>query len=194
MPDRLRLPQRKDLKISHLRGNVPNLFFLEQDDQGQFRFRLAGTRPCTIYGRELKDLALTALWHEGDRHAIAELCLNVSSLHIPAVSFHTAISMEGRSVEFEMLLAPLAHEIGRNASLLGSLVVTGEASWLGADPLILNQLHRIEPIAPDQPIEQADDRQIAYATSPRAGLNSQGKPAGKTMSAPRFKLINGGKA
>ncbi|QVQ35768.1 PAS domain-containing protein [Pseudochrobactrum algeriensis] len=90
--DRLRgtraAPDRRDISPRALGGKLPNIFILRSDTEisgateqpetadipqaKQWQFRLAGTRLCTIYGRELRNTRFLSLWHDDVRSWLAE--------------------------------------------------------------------------------------------------------------------------
>src|SRR3954465_9501281 len=66
-------PERGDIEPGPIRRALGDTFILAQDAQGNHRFRLAGTRSCALFCRELKGADFAALWAETERHHIQEL-------------------------------------------------------------------------------------------------------------------------
>ena len=54
-------PKRTDIEPADIKTLLGDTFILERDTRGEAIFRLAGTRLCAIYGRELKGFAFTSL-------------------------------------------------------------------------------------------------------------------------------------
>ena len=50
----LHAPLRESIQPRKLGRHLSDLFFLEEDETGELLFRLAGTRVCALFGRELK--------------------------------------------------------------------------------------------------------------------------------------------
>lgn len=189
-----RAPMRERIEPRKLGRHLSDLFFLEAGEHGDLSFRLAGTRICTLFGRELKNTRFLSLWSERDRAALRETSQNVSGLEIPALVSHVGISMSGRNLGLEMFLAPLEAADGQ-ISILGSIAVLDSVTWVGADPIVLGHLNSIEPVAPD--LILADDvRQSAAVTVNAAGTGREWTNIRLTElhAAPKLRVINGGKA
>lgn len=189
-----RAPTRERIEPRKLGRHLSDLFFLEADKHGDLSFRLAGTRICTLFGRELKNTRFLSLWSERDRTALRELTQNVTSLEIPALVSHAGISMSGRSLRLEMFLAPLETP-GVRTSLLGSIAVLDSVTWVGADPIVLGHLNSIEPVAPD--LILVDDIRKSAAirvNAPRTGREWTNIRLTEPHAAPKLRVIKGGKA
>ncbi|WP_245414765.1 PAS domain-containing protein [Brucella oryzae] len=191
-----RAPMRERIEPRKLGRHLSDLFFLEADTHGDLSFRLAGTRICTLFGRELKNTRFLSLWSERDRAALGELSQNISTLEVPALISHVGISMSGRSLGLEMFLAPLEASNGQ-VSLLGSIAVLDSVTWVGADPIVLGHLNSIEPVAPDLILAE-DVRKSAAITvnAPRTGREWTNVRLTKPQehAAPKLRVIKGGKA
>jgi hypothetical protein len=111
-------PLRSEIDPTALRRLLPYLFILTPGAEGAPEFRLAGTRICEIFGRELRGAAFSGLW-DGDPDP-AEIARDVMRLEQPAI-------LDGRTrngetaIGFEVLLLPLRS--GETADrLLGSFL------------------------------------------------------------------------
>ena len=51
-------PRRTEIEPADIKANLADTFILEQDTRGRPMFRLAGTRLCATFGRELKGFAV----------------------------------------------------------------------------------------------------------------------------------------
>ncbi len=163
--DRLRgtraAPDRRDISPRALGGKLPNIFILRSDGDGetlpsvsgagaphipparQWQFRLAGTRLCTLYGRELRNTRFLSLWHDDIRPWLSEQ-LHLSGLdYRPLRLEHTGITLAEKTCHFETLLLPL-HEADGSPAWIGSMVPLEQPLWLGSEPLISN-LIGLEP-------------------------------------------------
>lgn len=171
--DRLRgtraAPDRRDISPRDLSGKLPNIFILRSDNEDiiheelagiprarQWQFRLAGTRLCTIYGRELRNTRFLSLWHEDVRSWLAE------QLHFSGMDYrplrleHTSLTLNEKSCHFETLLLPL-HESDGSLAWIGSMVALDQPLWLGSEPLISNYMGLTSAAVP----AQADSVQAA---------------------------------
>ena len=164
--DRLRgtraAPDRRDISPRDLAGKLPNIFILRSDSEDiihaelagiprarQWQFRLAGTRLCSIYGRELRNTRFLSLWHEDVRSWLAEQ-LHLSGLdYRPLRLEHTSQTLNEKSCHFETLLLPL-HESDGTLAWIGSMVALDQPLWLGSEPLISNYMGLATAAAPAQ--------------------------------------------
>ena len=192
----LRAPQRESIQPRKLGRHLSDLFFLEEDQNGELIFRLAGTRICALFGRELKTTRFLSLWPERNRPALNELARNINSHLVPALSQNDGISLSGRSLSFEMLLAPLESGEDGRLNLLGSISVLNDVAWAGADPLVLGNLNRIEPLAPDLVVTQEIRKPSIVTMNGANAANSTRRWATPvpTRDMPALRVIPGGKA
>jgi hypothetical protein len=139
-------PNRNDIDPTEIRHALGDTFMLAADFVDQLRFRLAGTRVCALFNREIKGEVFTTLWDAGSRATIEELLGAVTGEAAGAVAGLTARSEEGAEAEVEMLLLPLAHSGHARIRALGVLAPTVPPYWLGAQAvaeLTLNGLRYV---------------------------------------------------
>ena len=60
-------PKRTEIEPADIKSLLADTFILEKDTRGEAVFRLAGTRLCAIYGRELKGFSFSSLWKAKDQ-------------------------------------------------------------------------------------------------------------------------------
>lgn len=128
-------PERGDIDPAAIRRALGDTFLLTADFTNQLRFRLAGTRVCALFGREIKGEALTALWDEQSRQAIEELLNVVTGEASGVVAGVSARTEDGTTTEIEMLLLPIAYSRHARVCALGVLVPMVPPYWLGAKPI-----------------------------------------------------------
>ena len=63
-------PERADIEPGAIRAALSDTFILELDADDRHVFRLAGTRVCALFDRELKGERFVDLWALGSRTAI----------------------------------------------------------------------------------------------------------------------------
>ena len=83
-------PARADIDPTEIRHALGDTFMLAADFVDQLRFRLAGTRVCALFGREIKGEAFAALWSETSRQSIDDLLAIVTNEATGAVAGLTA--------------------------------------------------------------------------------------------------------
>jgi len=153
-------PERADIDPVAIRHALGDTFMLAADFVEHLRFRLAGTRVCALFGREIKGEAFAALWDEASRKAIDEMIAVVTHEAGGAVAGVTAYS-DGVPLELELLLLPLAHVGHARIRAIGVLAPLSQPYWLGAKPvgeLALGTLRHLGPraeasIAPFDPVD-----------------------------------------
>ncbi len=141
------VPRRTDIEPADIKHLLADTFILEQDVRGEPVFRLAGTRLCATYGRELKGFAFTSLWSPKDRAEIADLTRGALANKIVGTVCFDGVSREGRLNPFELLMLPL--DGGRDhPRALGSLISLEKPFWLGADPIEENRVTSTSVVDP----------------------------------------------
>jgi hypothetical protein len=70
-------PHRFEIEPAKIASFLRETFVAKCTGLLGFRFRLAGTRICQHFGRELKGVDFLSLWPAEDRNAIASLVRNV---------------------------------------------------------------------------------------------------------------------
>ena len=66
-------PERGEIEPSAIRRALGDVFILKFDRRAGHPFRLAGTRVCALFGRELKNEPFLNLWPEETRAQVAQL-------------------------------------------------------------------------------------------------------------------------
>src|SRR5262249_11179576 len=113
-----------------IRRILADTFMLAVDARAGHPFRIAGTRVCAAFGRELKGKAFISLWRREDRQLIGDLLAVVALETIGIVTSARAEGVNGEIV-FELLLLPLGHHGEADARLLGALAPAEMPYWFG---------------------------------------------------------------
>ncbi|MCF8477463.1 MAG: PAS domain-containing protein [Pseudolabrys sp.] len=159
-------PERADIDPVDIRHQLGDTFMLAADYTDQLRFRLAGTRVCALFGREIKGETVAALWDEAGAQSITDLMTVVVNEQIGAVAGLIGRAADGAEVELEMLILPLAHTGHARIRALGVLVPTVPLYWLGAKPVAELSLRTIRHIGPELDSLQAPVFALAPAQAP----------------------------
>jgi len=147
--DGRRAPKRSEIEPADIKQLLADTFILEADGRDEAIFRLAGTRLCAIYGRELKGFAFPSLWRARDHKMIFGLVKGVFRERSVAVMNFDGLSRSGRTVAFEMTLLPL--DAGRDSPrCLGLITACERAFWLGADPIADAHIQSVRVVDPDR--------------------------------------------
>ena len=129
-------PERSDIEPSDIRRILPDTFILEVVDRNRYLFRLAGTRICSVYGREIKGSDFLDLWGTADRQAMATLATAVASDAAAAVLTIEVRTARDRALTAELLLLPLRHGGPAYDRIIGSCAAIERPYWVGAEPIV----------------------------------------------------------
>ncbi len=142
-------PTRTEVEPADIRRLLADTFILELDATGAASFRLAGTRLCAAYGRELKGVGFDELWRGRDQAVVARLVRCASDDQSVVVVTFAGSTARERTLDFEMLLVPLAGSTP-GPRLLGVIQPAKRPYWLGADPIVVNRLDSLRVVDPDR--------------------------------------------
>lgn len=164
-------PRRTEIEPADIKSLLADTFILEKDSRGEPVFRLAGTRLCATYGRELKGYSFPLLWADHDQRILSRFAY--AAFHdksIITVAFE-GISRSGRLNPFEMLLLPLEGGLGSPRSL-GAITPIEKPFWLGSDPIVEGRIDSLRVIDPDREAAYINGRS-AVRVPPMAPAHSQ---------------------
>ncbi|MHC1549141.1 PAS domain-containing protein [Phyllobacterium sp. K27] len=135
-------PERSEISPAAIARQLPDIFILRASRDAEAKFRLAGTRICSIHGRELKDSSFELLWQAQDRRSISRLIANSISRKSPVTINAEGISARKRAALFEFTLLPLASEV-HDGFLIGMIVAFGQPFWLESDSIVESRIRSI---------------------------------------------------
>ncbi|ESY72597.1 PAS domain-containing protein [Mesorhizobium sp. M0051] len=142
-------PKRSEVEPADIKSLLADTFILERDTRGQAVFRLAGTRLCACYGRELKGFSFPSLWREKDQRLVSRLIHGVFEQKSVVLITYEGFSRNGRSNKFELLALPLDGGV-ENPRCLGVVSAVEKPFWLGADPITDALIDSIRVIDPEK--------------------------------------------
>lgn len=128
-------PDRNDIEPGAIRRVLGDTFMLTFDPRAGHPFRIAGTRVCAAFGRELKGAAFTEIWASASRDTVRDLLGTVATETVGVVAAASGRSGAGAALELELLVLPLAHRGGASTRILGALVPAEVPYWLGTETL-----------------------------------------------------------
>jgi hypothetical protein len=128
-------PERSEIEPGAIRRVLADTFILGIDPAVGHPFRIAGTRVCAVFGRELKGVAFADLWRASSQRSIRELLAVVATESVGVVAGASAHGCEGELLRLEFLALPLAQRDGVNGRILGALTPAETPYWLGASGL-----------------------------------------------------------
>ncbi len=139
-------PERIDIEPGAIRSLLGDSFVLSCAPGEEAQFRVAGTRLCALFGRELRGQAFSTIW---EPESAAELrgLLTVVMEDIIGIAAGARTGVAGElSCNVELLVLPLAHRGRLGARMLGALAVLERPYWLGiwpAEPLRLTTVQYV---------------------------------------------------
>jgi hypothetical protein len=129
-------PERGEIEPGEIRHLLADSLILELDmAASEATVRLAGTRVCALYGRELKGQSFAALWgaQAADPWRIVEVVANDT---LGVVAGLRGTNAAGEMADLELLLLPLRHRGRTQVRALGALSLDGTPPWIGLRPLV----------------------------------------------------------
>jgi len=142
-------PDRADIEPSAIRRLLADTFILSYDEAAGHPFRVAGTRICAVFGRELKSEGFLDLWAADSRASARDLIKIVGNEAVGAIASASGASTLGATHELELLVLPLSHRGRTDARVLGALTPRAAAHWLGVDTLGKLTLGTLRYLGPD---------------------------------------------
>jgi len=141
-------PERADIEPGAIRQVLGDTFVIEVNRNDNHLFRLAGTRLCALFGRELKAESFLKLWSRTAQTAIRELLAVVMDEKVGVVASATGTTADDilAPINLELLLLPLAFRSRNEARVMGALAPMAAPYWLGAKaigPLTLGAFRHI---------------------------------------------------
>ena len=128
-------PERSDIEPGAIRRVLSDAFMLALDRRAGHPVRLAGTRLCALFGREIKGESFVDLWTEASKPVVVSLLAILTDECIGTVAGATAHNTDGEPIDLELLLLPLAAGRPSLARTIGVLAPLEVPQWLGASPI-----------------------------------------------------------
>jgi len=128
-------PERSDIEPGAIRRALADTFILAYDSRNGHSFRIAGTRLCAAFGRELRGAAFIDLWDQESRRRMNDLLAVVTQECIGVVAGARGRNAEGACLDMELVVLPLQHRPATYARLLGALAPTEVPYWFGMNPI-----------------------------------------------------------
>ena len=126
---------RSDIDPMDIRDVLPDAFMLSVHFTDEIRFRLAGSRVCALFARELKGESFKSLWANASRDQVEAILTSVTDEHEALVAGVLGRTEDGAQVELELLLLPLAHHEQSRTRALGTIAPLTHPHCLRQRPL-----------------------------------------------------------
>lgn len=129
------VPGRSQIEPAHVRHILADLFILEKTPRGDIRFRLAGTRICALFARELRGTRFDALWLGEQVGELERIATDVMAQKTPVVLSAMALTGAADRLPMEIILLPLRSPDGGVDRIIGALTPLSRPHWLEATPV-----------------------------------------------------------
>src|SRR5205823_2879064 len=107
------VPERGEIDPNGIRGVLADTFILTFEPRAGHPFRIAGTRVCALFGRELKGEAFLDLWSREARHELQNLLAIIAGEAVGVVASAEQIAATrldiAATTKLELLLLPLGY-------------------------------------------------------------------------------------
>ena len=143
-------PERSDIDPADIHHILGDTFILEYVDDTNLNIRLAGTRLCGSFCRELKGRNFLDLWQKKDLSSIKILMTAVADDEAAAVIGFTGTTERGQSLDFETVILPLRHFGQPRSRILGAASPADMPYWIGIWPLKELTINSMRLIWPDE--------------------------------------------
>jgi hypothetical protein len=144
-------PERDEIEPGAIRQVLADSFVLMVDADAGHPMRLAGTRVCALFCREIKAVPFVDLFEADDRDDVRDLVAIVANEMTPVIA-----GVAGRAgpdvpdADLELLLLPLYLRGRSNARMLGMMAPLSVPYWIGThriDGLSLGSWRHLNAIA-----------------------------------------------
>ena len=143
-------PDRSEIEPSDIRRILGDTFILEVAAPFEYRFRLAGTRVCAAFGREMKGKNFMDFWTGKDRETMATLFSAISEDAAAAVIGVEGHAAHGRDLAFELLCLPVRQKGEGYNRVIGTLAPMDDPYWIGLHPIVKQRITSLRLIWPDE--------------------------------------------
>jgi hypothetical protein len=185
-------PQRFEIDPSRISRILPHTFILERHDAEHFCFRLAGTRICEIFGRELRGTNFLDGWEAIDRLPLLRLFSTLTRQGSAGIVHIEVAALAEAGVECEVLLLPLRHTRDDIDRVLGSFSPMHTPDWLGYSPITSKRVVANRLVWPDgDPLPTVSRIPDPRAVDPATGSERAARIVRSEHR--RFRVFDGGR-
>ncbi|GHC62633.1 PAS domain-containing protein [Limoniibacter endophyticus] len=129
------VPARHDIKPLDVKTLLRDMFILDIDADAHVNFRLAGTRLCSAFGRELRSTAFATLWQRIDQPVMLNKLGRVITDREADALDVVGVTGTGREVAYEIAFFPLLRE-GETHHVLGLATPKALPYWFASELLL----------------------------------------------------------
>lgn len=174
-------PDRAEIEPREIAPVLGDTFILERDATGQIFYRLAGSRVCQTFARDMKGADFLTGLGADDRRQVARTLSDAHAAQAGLLMSLSGATAEGRTVALEAVVLPLVHRGRLGARMIGCLSAAEQPYWMGRDQIAHLSLGSARLLWPSWQPAPATATALAPATAILGGR-------------PALRLIQGGNA
>ena len=150
-------PFRKEVEPSDIRNILPHAFILQNNDIDEISFRLAGTKLCAMFGRELRGDWFGSVFQASDAKLISRLVESCRRDELVVSLSLIGSTPQNPKMPFDMVLLPLARESGFGL-VLGCMQSNTNSHWLRPDFIQTLRVTSLRIVDPNREQKLISDR------------------------------------
>jgi hypothetical protein len=151
-----RVPARAEIDPRAIKRLLPDLFILDRTSRNQYPFRLAGTRICWLYGKELRETNFLSLWRGSSERQARETLEQSLRTACPSTLYVIGETLDHRTLRAEIMFLPIADSRGNVTRLLGAYTPLDPVMTLGERKLVNQWIVSSDFVTEGAQVETAD--------------------------------------
>jgi hypothetical protein len=181
-------PQRFEIDPARISALLPFTFVLERIDAETFRYRLAGTAMCEVFGSELRGTNFLDGWENIDRVPLLRQFSLLTRQGAVALTYMAVAAADEEAVECEVMLLPLMHTRETIDRVLGVFCPLQTPAWLGEKPATQKSIVTSQMVWPATEPRQLLSRTPQISPETEYLAHTPVPQPGR----PRFRVVEGG--
>lgn len=140
-------PDRGEIEPGAIRHILADTFILDLS-AGEATFRLAGTRLCALFARELRGAGFTPLWMQDGRQDMDRCLAGIAADATGMIGGLVCHTSDGHRINLELILLPLRHLGRTHARMIGAISPGAIPVWIGEKPVVALETVSMRVITP----------------------------------------------
>jgi hypothetical protein len=174
-------PTREEFDLASLKPLMADMIIIDRDHlRNSFRFRLAGTRVCSLFGRNVTGTSVVENWDNFEADVISRHLLTVVNQQQPAVVRMRLTTDRGQVVAAELVALPVQMRGSHRIQIIGALFPFRSAQSLGHSGISHTELVSARVIWTEHVLPEDNTESASRLPPIRPGMRN-------------FTLIDGGK-
>ena len=177
-------PDRAEVDPRAIAPVLGDTFILEAARDGSLAYRLAGSRACAVFARELKGSDFLDVFSPEARATLIRTLADAMAAPAGLMASLTATSVAGRRVALEAVILPLVHRGRLGGRLIGAIRAGDPPYWIGRDDIARIDVEAVRLLWPSwqgtlamAAAAQVQPAPAAFATRPALRLIHGGNVA-----------------